>query len=223
MTAHETCVDVPGPCLCLCTVYTKASAWLQHACLGLEPMAARQMCGRRTIRIGMPRTACVPRSTRAASLATSTRWPMQQRRGNRWADQVGQLLGTGARDPVGKGSSSCPLAFKDPGVEMLRSDLLACCGFWTIPTNPSPIWSSAQPHAGKRRSISSLRPHQIAPLHLHGPNACTRTLVDRHDAHARPTDSHAPAYARATGAVRACARRRGRSPPAGANIRVRTW
>lgn len=100
---------------------------------------------------------------------------------------------------------------------MLRSDLLACCGFWTIPTNPSPIWSSAQPHAGKRRSISSLRPHQIAPLQLHPSTVQTHAHVRWSIDTTRMQDrrSHAPAYARATGAVRACARRRGRSPPAG--------
>lgn len=37
---------------------------------------------------------------------------------------------------------------------MLRSDLLACCGFWTIPTNPNPIWSSA---AACRQAVVDLQ------------------------------------------------------------------
>lgn len=65
-----------------------------------------------------------------------------------------------------------PFAFKDPGVEMLRS----CCGFWTIPTNPN-RWSPVRQRMQcKRRSIASLRPTMV---HAH---------ADRHDAHARPME-----------------------------------
>lgn len=107
-----------------------------------------------------------------------------------------------------------PLAFKDPGVEMLRSDLLALAAAFNLdhPNQPHMEFGSRMQASGGLSPVSaptrSLHSTSTVQTHAHVRwSIDTTRMQDRR--------SHAPAYARATGAVRACARRRGRSPPAG--------